>query len=99
MNTVIQIAKGEVPNSRKDAAIALITEFRSKGGNFKCSITKTSSNFMAMLSRADAYSALNYLPVNGGAAINVKQAFQEKLSEYSSSANSFAQARKKLKML
>ena len=97
MNTVIQIAKGEVPASkeRKDAAIALITEFRSKGGNLNVASPKQAQNFMAMLSRADAYSALNYLPVNGGAAINVKQAFQEKLSEYSSSANSFAQARKK----
>ena len=97
MNTVIQIAKGEVPASkeRKDAAIALITEFRSKGGNLNTASPKQAQNFMAMLSRADAYSALNYLPVNGGAAINVKQAFQEKLSEYSSSANSFAQARKK----
>ena len=97
MNTVIQIAKGEVPASkeRKDAAIALITEFRSKGGNLNTASPKQAQNFMMMLSRADAYSALNYLPVNGGAAINVKQAFQEKLSEYSSSANSFAQARKK----
>lgn len=97
MNTVIQIAKGEVPASkeRKDAAIALITEFRSKGGNLNVASPKQAQNFMTMLSRADAYSALNYLPVNGGAAINVKQAFQEKLSEYSSSANSFAQARKK----
>lgn len=97
MNTVIQIAKGEVPASkeRKDAAIALITEFRSKGGNLNTASPKQAQNFMAMLSRADAYSSLNYLPVNGGAAINVKQAFQEKLSEYSSSANSFAQARKK----
>ena len=97
MNTVIQIAKGEVPASKdkKDAAIALITEFRSKGGNLNISSPKQAQNFMSMLSRADAYSALNYLPVNGGAAINVKQAFQEKLSEYSSSANSFAQARKK----
>ena len=97
MNTVIQIAKGEVPASkeRKDAATALITEFRSKGGNLNTASPKQAQNFMAMLSRADAYSALNYLPVNGGAAINVKQAFQEKLSEYSSSANSFAQARKK----
>lgn len=97
MNTVIQIAKGEVPASkeRKDAAIALITEFRSKGGNLNTASPKQAQTFMMMLSRADAYSALNYLPVNGGAAINVKQAFQEKLSEYSSSANSFAQARKK----
>lgn len=97
MNTVIQIAKGEVAASkeRKDAAIALITEFRSKGGNLNTASPKQAQNFMMMLSRADAYSALNYLPVNGGAAINVKQAFQEKLSEYSSSANSFAQARKK----
>lgn len=97
MNTVIQIAKGEVSASkeRKDAAIALITEFRSKGGNLNTASPKQAQNFMTMLSRADAYSALNYLPVNGGAAINVKQAFQEKLSEYSSSANSFAQARKK----
>ena len=97
MNTVIQIAKGEVPASkeRKDAAIALITEFRSKGGNLNTASPKQAQNFMTMLSRADAYSALNYLPVKGGAAINVKQTFQEKLSEYSSSANSFAQARKK----
>ena len=97
MNTVIQIAKGEVPASKdkKDAAIALITEFRSKGGNLNISSPKQAQNFMSMLSRADAYSALNYLPVNGGAAINVKQTFQEKLSEYSSSANFFAQARKK----
>ena len=97
MNTVIQIAKGEVPASkeRKDAAIALITEFRSKGGNLNVASPKQAQNFMTMLSRADAYSALNYLPVKGGAAINVKQTFQEKLSEYSSSANSFAQARKK----
>ena len=97
MNTVIQIAKGEVPASkeRKDAAIALITEFRSKGGNLNTASPNQAQNFMAMLSRADAYSALNYLPVKGGAAINVKQTFQEKLSEYSSSANSFAQARKK----
>ena len=74
MNTVIQIAKGEVAASkeRKDAAIALITEFRSKGGNLNTASPKQAQNFMMMLSRADAYSALNYLPVNGGAAINVK---------------------------
>ena len=46
MNTVIQIAKGEVPASkeRKDAAIALITEFRSKGGNLNTASPKQAQN-------------------------------------------------------
>lgn len=94
MQSVIDIATGKLKASPDQviAAKAAITEFRSKGGKMAPTSPKYSSDFMKVLSRADAYTSLNIIPV-GGKNVNVKQQFRDLHNRAVNSSAQYNQAK------
>lgn len=95
MDKVVRIAKGldEASPAQKQDAINLITQFRANGGNLNTQSAKQAQNFTRMLSRADAYSSLTYLPIGGTRAINVKQQYQDLQNSYNRQYLGYSKAR------
>lgn len=96
MTAVDDIASGRNKNvdaDQKQAAIAAINQFKQNGGQMNPMSASQTQNFMKLLSRADAFSALDFLPVDGGRLVQVKQTYTDLFNDWSQAASGYRNAK------
>jgi hypothetical protein len=96
MNTVNDIASGRnraVNEDQRQAAIAAVNQFKQNGGKMDTMSAAQAQNFMKLMSRADAFSALDFLPVDNGRLVQVKQTYTDLFNDWSQSANGYRNAK------
>lgn len=96
MSTVNDIATGlnkNVDEDQRQAAIAVVNQFKQNGGKMDTLSASQAQNFMKLMSRADAYHSLDFLPVDGGRLVQVKQTYTDLFNDWSQSAAGYRTAK------
>jgi hypothetical protein len=96
MIAVDDIASGRNRNvdaDQKQAAVAAISQFKQNGGRLDTVSAQQAQNFMKLLSRADAFSALDFLPVDNGRLVQVKQTYTDLFNDWSQASAGYRGAK------
>lgn len=98
MTAVDDIASGRNKNvdaDQREAAVAAVNQFKQNGGQMNPLNAAQSDKFMQLLSRADAFTALDFLPVNGGRLVQVKQTYTDLYNDWNQAATGYRTAKQK----
>lgn len=96
MNMVDDIASGRnknVDNDQRQAAVALVNQFKQNGGKMGVNDAAQGQRFMKLMSRADAFSALDFLPMDNGRLVQVKQKYTDLFNDFNQASSNYRNAK------